>query len=188
MRRTVPALVLAAVLAASTALLMPVVLPGAPAPAVLTSADRAAIAHPGVGRGTELPLPAVLPSGPDAVARAYLRAAHGGEPADAGHSRRAAVVHAVPGGPAAAGAPVLDPPGAGERRIAEVDALEPAGSDAVRGRIAFVARVRTTTGAPGSAPRTAQWRTRVVLHRTPDGRWLVAADVPITPDTPDVDD
>lgn len=188
MRRGLPLLVLAAVLVAPLALLVPVFLPGEPSAAVLTSADRAAIGDPGVGRGADPVPPRTLPSSPSAVARAYLRAAHAAGPDDAGHSRRDAVPYAQPGSPAAAGTPVLDPPRPGERRIAEVDVLAPAGSDPVRGRTAFVAGIRTTTAAPGGAPRTERWRTRVVLHRGPDGRWLVTGDTPITPDTPDVDD
>ncbi|MBC3189878.1 hypothetical protein H7X46_02225 [Pseudonocardia sp. C8] len=186
MRRALPLLVLAAVLVAPLALLVPVFLPGEPPAAVLTSADRAAIGDPGVERGADPAPVAALPSSAAAVAVAHLRAAHAAGPDDTGRSRRDAVAHAEPGSPAAAGTPVLDPPGPGERRIAEVDALEPAGSG--RGRTAFVATVRTTTAAPGATPRTQRWRTRVVLRHGPDGRWRVTADAPITPDTPDVGD
>ncbi|BBF99514.1 MULTISPECIES: hypothetical protein [Pseudonocardia] len=181
------AVLLAAVLVVPVAVLVLVVLPGDPSPAgVLSVDDRAALADPGPERGPDPRRPAVPPSSPEAVARAYLVAAHGAAPDPAERTRRDAVGYATPAG--GAGFPVLDPPGAGERRIAVVDALEPAGTDPVRGRVAFVAEVRTTTAALGATPRTERWRTRVVLHRDPAGRWLVAADTPITPDTPDVGD
>lgn len=107
-------LVLAAVLVAPLALLLPAFRPEPPAPAVLTSADRAA--------------------------------------------------------------------------IGEVAEPVPAAHDAVRGRAPFVAELRTRTAAPGAVPRVERWRTRVVLHRGPDGRRRVRSDTAITPDTPDVDD
>ncbi|ANY06256.1 hypothetical protein AFB00_08040 [Pseudonocardia sp. HH130630-07] len=181
-------LVLAAVLVVPVVILVPVFLPGDSGPAVLTSADREAIGDPGLDRGADPVPPAALPSAAESVARAYLRAAHGGDPGDDGRSRRDAVAYAAPGSPAALGAPVLDPPGPGERRIAEVEALDPAGTATGGDRTAFVAQVRTTTAAPGAAPRTERWRTRLVLHRGIDGRWAVAADTPITTDTPDVND
>ena len=178
---------IALVLLAPVTVLLLVVAPGAAPPdgGVLTVDDRTALGDPGPDRGPDPPVPAVLPASPEAVARAYLAAAHGGAPGSAGTTRRDAAGYAIPGG---AGFPVLDPPGPGERRIAVVEALEPAGSDPVRGRVAFVAGIRTTTAAVGAPPRTERWRTRVVLHRGPAGRWLVAADTPITPDTPDVGD
>lgn len=181
-------LVLAAVLVAPLALLLPGSRPEPPAPAVLTSADRAAIGEPGPVRGPDPAPPRAVPAAPAAVARAYLRAAHAAGPDDAGRTRRDAVPFAEPGSPAAVGAPVLDPPRPGERRLAEVGEPAPAGHDPVRGRAAFVAEVRTSTAAPGAVPRVERWRTRVVLHRGPDGDWLVHTDTAITPDTPDMDD
>jgi len=178
---------LGAVLLVPVVVLLVVVVPGGGPPpgGVLSADDRSALGDPGPERGPEPPVPAVLPAAPEAVARAYLVAAHGAGPDAAGRTRRDAAGYAVPGG---TGFPVLDPPGAGERRIAVVEALEPAGSDPARGRRAFVAEVRTSTAVLGTAPRTERWRTRVVLQRDAGGRWLVTADTPITPDTPDVGD
>lgn len=181
---------LLAALAVPVALLVAVAVPvtPSPSPSVLTAQDRSALGGPDLRRGPDPAVPAVLPSGPEAVVTAYLVAAHAAGNADAGRTRRDAVVLAEPGSPAAVGTPVLDPPGPGARRVAAVEELVPAGADPARGRLAFTAAVRAVTVAPGAAPRTDRWRTRVVLHRDPGGPWRVAADVPVTPDTPDVGD
>ncbi|MFP5072333.1 hypothetical protein ACLFMI_22045 [Pseudonocardia nantongensis] len=175
-------------LALPVALLVPVLAPAGPSASVLTARDRAALGGPDLGRGPDPTAPALLPAAPEAVARAYLVAAHAAGPDDAGRTRRDAVVLAEPGSPAAVGTPVLDPPGPGARRVAVVDGLVPAGTDPDRGRLAYLAAVHTVTARPGAAPRTERWRTRVVLHRDPGGRWRVAADAPVTPDTPGVGD
>lgn len=189
MNRRLPVLLgLLAALALPVALLVPVFGPADPSPSVLSSQDRAALGGPDLERGPDPEPPALLPSAPEAVARAYLAAAHAADDDDAGRTRRDAVVLAEPGSPAAVGTPVLDPPGPGARRVAAVEDLVPSGADPARGRLAFLASVRAVTAAPGSAARTERWRTRVVLHHDPGGRWRVAADVPVTPDTPDVDD
>lgn len=188
MNRRLPLLLgLLVALVVPVALLVPA-LAAPPSGSVLTPDDRAALGGPDLERGPDPAVPLVAPSAPDAVARAYLVAAHGAAPDDAGRTRRDAVVLAAPGSPAAVGTPVLDPPGPGARRIAAVDELVPAGADPARGRLAFLASVRAVTAAPGAVARTDRWRTRVVLHRDPGGRWLVATDSPVTPDTPDVGD
>ncbi|MBN9759031.1 hypothetical protein Ae406Ps2_3177 [Pseudonocardia sp. Ae406_Ps2] len=188
MRRSLPLLVLAAVLAVPLALLVPALLPGPPSQAVLTSADRDALGDPGPVRGPEPAVPATRPSSPGAVARAYLVAAHGTGAGAAGGTTLDGTPYALPGSPAAAGAPVLDPPPPGSGRTAEVEDLDEGATDWARGRTALVATVRTTTSGPGTAPEVRRWRTRVVLALDAAGHWLVTADTPITTDTPDVDD
>ncbi|MEJ8281159.1 hypothetical protein [Pseudonocardia spirodelae] len=186
MRRSVPLLVLAAVLALPLAVLVPAFLPAPPSQAVLTSADRDALGDPGPERGADPAVPATRPSAPAAVARAYLVAAHG-TGAD-GRTARAGAPYALAGSPAEVGAPVLDPPPPGTHRVAGVESLDESATDWARGRTALVATVRTTTTGPGAGSDVRRWRTRVVLQLDPAGRWLVVADTPITTDTPDVDD
>ena len=102
MRRPLPLLVLAAVLAVPLALLVPALLPGPPSQAVLTSADRDALGDPGPVRGAEPPVPATRPSSPGAVARAYLVAAHGTRAGAAAGTTLDGTPYALPGSPAAA--------------------------------------------------------------------------------------
>lgn len=187
--RRLPVLLgLAGALTVLAVLLATAYAPAPPSPSVLSAEDRAVLGGPDLERGADPAVPALLPSAPDAVARAYLVAAHGAAPSDAGRTRRDAVVLAEPGSPAAVGTPVLDPPAPGARRVAAVEELVAAGSDPARGRLAYLASLRAVTADPGAAPRIERWRTQVVLHRDPGGRWRVAADVPVTPDTPDVGD
>jgi hypothetical protein len=184
-RRLVP------VLASITAVLVSVGIgvwlfaPG-PSPSVLSSDDRAVLGGPDLDRGD--PPPAVgyaVPDGAEAVARAYLVAAYAAGPSDAGRTRLDAARYAEPGSPpAVVGVAVVDPPPAGARRVAVVEALTAAASDPEGTRQAFLATVRTTTGAPGEPARSDRLLTRVVVHRQPDGRWLVVAESPDTPDTP----
>ncbi|RZT83760.1 hypothetical protein EV383_0578 [Pseudonocardia sediminis] len=157
-----------------------------PPDTVLSSEDRAALGGPDVDRGDE---PAAVgyavPSEPDAVARAYLVAAYGAAPGDAGRTRRDAVRYAEPGSPpAVVGVPVLDAPAPGARRVAVVEGLTPSAAAPDGTRRAYLASVATSTGAPGESVRTARLRTQIVVHRQPDGRWLVVAETPDTADTP----
>lgn len=153
---------------------------------VLSSEDRAALGGPDIGRGDEPPeVGYPVPAEPDAVARAYLVAAYAAAPGDSGRTRRDAVRYAEPGSPpAVVGVPVLDAPAPGARRVAAVEALTPSAAAPDGTRRAFLAAVRTSTGAPGGAVRTARLRTQIVVHRQPDGHWLVVAETPDTADTP----
>lgn len=157
-----------------------------PSPSVLSSDDRAVLGGPDVDRGEEPPAVAyAVPDGAEAVARAYLVAAYAAGAPDTGRTRLDAARYAEPGSPpAVVGVAVVDPPPAGARRIAAVEDLTAVASDPERTRQAFLATVRTTTGAPGTTARSQRLRTRVVVHRQPDGRWLVVAETPDTPDTP----
>ncbi|WP_224392534.1 hypothetical protein [Pseudonocardia sp. ICBG1293] len=188
MRRSLPLFVLAAVLTVPLALLVPALLPGPPSQAVLTSADRDALGDPGPLRGPEPAVPATRPSSPGAVTRAYLVAAHHAGADATGGTTLDATPYALPGSPAAAGAPVLDPPPPGAQRTVEVERLDEGATDWSRGRTALVATVRTTTAGPATPAELRRWRTRVVLQLDEAGHWLVTADTPITTDTPDVDD
>jgi len=157
-----------------------------PSPSVLSSDDRAALGGPDVDRGD--PPPAVaysVPDGAEAVARAYLVAAYGAGPGDAGRTRLDATRYAEQGSPpAVVGVTVLDPPPPGTRRIGAVEDLTATATDPGGTRRAFLATVRTTTAAPGEPARSERLRTQVVVHRQADGRWLVVAETPDTPDTP----
>lgn len=157
-----------------------------PSPSVLSSDDRAALGGPDVDRGD--PPPTVgyaVPDGAEAVARAYLVAAYAAGPSDAGRTRLDATRYAEPGSPpAVVGVTVVDPPRAGTRRVAAVEGLSLAASDPGGTRQSLLATVRTTTAAPGEPAESARLRTRVVVHRQPDGRWLVVSETPDTPDTP----
>lgn len=184
----VPALAAGAVVAAVTA--GGLLLAGPPGPdgeprlgAALSARDRAVVAAPLVGRGAEaVPAdPAVDPTDPAAVARAYLVAAHSARPDDADRTHLRAAGYAVPGTPpAAVGILVLDAPPAGTRRVAEVTALELAAADRGNRRRGYVATVRTST-AGGPPVDRARY---VVLARTSGERWLVAAESPATRDLP----
>ncbi|MDN5919692.1 MAG: hypothetical protein L0I76_32105 [Pseudonocardia sp.] len=153
---------------------------------VLSSGDRAALGGPDIDRGDEPPAVGyAVPDEPDALARAYLVAAYGAGPGDSGRTRRDAVRYAEPGSPpAVVGVLVLDAPAPGARRVAVVEALTRSATARDGTRRAFLAAVRTSTGAPGEAVRTARLRVRIVVHRQPDGRWLVVAETPDTADNP----
>lgn len=157
-----------------------------PSPSVLSSEDRAVLGGPDVDRGDPGPDVAYpVPDGADAVARAYLVAAYAAGAGDAGRTRLEATRYAEPGSPlAVVGVTVVDPPPPGARRVAAVEELAEVASDPGDTRRAFLASVRTTTGAPGEPARSDRLRTRVVVHRQPDGRWLVVSETPDTADTP----
>jgi hypothetical protein len=182
-RRVVPVLASIAAVLVAVGIGVWLFTPG-PSPSVLSSDDRAVLGGPDLDRGD--PPTAVgyaVPDGAEAVTRAYLVAAYAAGPSDAGHTRLDAVRYAEPGSPpAVVGVAVVDPPPAGARRVAVVEELTAAASDPARQ--AFLATVRTTTGAPGEPARSERLLTRVVVHRQPDGRWLVVAETPDTPDTP----
>lgn len=155
-----------------------------PAP-VLDPQDRAALGGQDIVRGDPPAVTYPVPADPDAVARGYLVAAYAATPGDAGRTRLDAARYAEPGSPpAVVGVPVLDPPVQGARRVAAVDALVPASAAPQRARLSYLAEVRMTTGSPGAAVRTSLLRTQIVVHRQPDGRWLVVAETPDTADTP----
>ncbi|WP_214368061.1 hypothetical protein [Pseudonocardia sp. H11422] len=161
-----------------------------PLGAVLSDDDRTELAAPTVGRGRDDPVvdPGVPPTDPDAVARAYLVAAHGAVGEDAGRTHRRATGYAEPASvPAQVGVVVLDAPPPGAVRTAAVTSLELVAADRRDVRRGYRATVSTTTGPPG-APEAALHRGEIasylVLARQPDGRWLVSAETPATPATP----
>ena len=126
--------------------------------------------------------PAVDLTDPEAVARAYLVAAHSLVPGDAGHTQRRA-----------AGVRPAGQPGGRRRRRARsaapaptaravVTGLEPAGADGERR--GYRAALRTATARPGGPVAAARQQALVVLARSPDGRWRVVAET--TGDHPDL--
>jgi hypothetical protein len=157
-----------------------------PLGAALSEQDRRLLDAPSVARGRPAAPtdPGVDPADPEAVARAYLVAAHGAFFEDAGRTHLRAAGYAVPGTPpAVVGVLVLDAPPAGSPRVAEVTALELAAADRGNRRRGYLATVTTTTGGP-----PAVLERYVVLAHQPDGRWLVAAESPATPDLPSGED
>jgi hypothetical protein len=129
--------------------------------------------------------PAVDLTAPEVVARAYLAAAHSLTPEDAGHTHLRGAAYAVPGSPpATVGVVVVDPPPPGSARTATVTALELAAADHGGTRRGYRAEVGTATGPPGGEVTVGLVERFVVLANQPDGRWLVAADSPATPDLP----
>jgi hypothetical protein len=154
---------------------------------VLSEEDRIALDAVPVERGEPAAPtdPAVDPTDPEAVARAYLAAAHSTAPEDAGHTHLRGAAYAVPGSPAATvGVVVVDPPPPGSVRTATVTALELAAADQGNNRRGYRAEVGTATGPPGGPLTVGVVERYVVLAHQPDGRWLVAADSPATPDLP----
>jgi hypothetical protein len=159
---------------------------GDPPPGAALSADdrRALDARP-VGRGEPGPPadPTVDLRNPDAVARAYLTAAYSVQPDDAGRTHLRAAGYAVPGTPpATVGVLVLDPPPAGTARTATVTALDQLAADDADDRRGYRAEISTATGPPGGPAATDRLVRQVVLAHRPDGRWLVAAESPPSPD------
>jgi hypothetical protein len=155
---------------------------------VLSGQDRAELGAVEVRRGADpAPVdPAVDLTDPEAVARAYLAAAHTIRPGDAGRTQLRAAGYAVPGSPAAAvGVVVLDPPPGGQQRTATVTGLRLTAADASGGRRGYRAEVGTATGAPGGPQSVDLATSWIVLALQADGRWLVAAD---TPDLPSGED
>jgi hypothetical protein len=150
---------------------------------VLSDSDRGELAAAPVLRGAEpaQPDPTVDLSDPEAVARAYLAAAHSVLPGDAGHTQLRAAVYAQPASPVASvGVFVLDPPPPGAYRSAEVTALQPVGADG--NRRGYHAELATSTGPPGGPRTAALARALVVVAQQADGRWLVVAETTESPD------
>ncbi|HVL83549.1 MAG TPA: hypothetical protein VM367_04530 [Pseudonocardia sp.] len=184
--RCLPPLVAGPVVAAVVAGTMLIATPDRPdeAPplgAALSESDRRALDASPPARGG--PAAAVDPgvdlTDPATVARAYLVAAHGAVPEDAGRTHLRAAGYAVPGTPAATvGVVVVDPPGPGSRRVAEVTALDLAAADRGDRRRGYLAAVLTRVGGQADVVLERY----VVLARQPDGRWLVAAESAATPD------
>jgi hypothetical protein len=194
--RRVP--LLAALAAAAVAVMTLVLVGGAAAGVVppsgdpplggtLSEDDRVALDAPSVQRGAPPVPPArgVDLTDPEAVARAYLAAAHSVTPADSGRTHRRAAGYAAPGtAPGAVGEVVLDPPPPGALRTAAATALELVAVDHDDVRRGYRAEVGTATGPPGGEVVVELVTRYVVLARQGDGRWLVAADSPATPDLP----
>jgi hypothetical protein len=151
---------------------------------VLSDDERRALAAEPALRGADAaPVdPAVDLTDPAAVARAYLVAAHSLVPGDADHTQRRATGYARPGGPAAVGVVVLDPPPPGAHRTAVVTGLELAGASGERR--GYRAALRTETARPGGPVAVARQQALVVLARSPDGRWRVVAETTGDPDLP----
>lgn len=158
-----------------------------PTGAALSSEDRLVLEAAPVVRG-ELAAPvdpAVDLRDPEAVARAYLAAAHSVEPGDTGRTHLRAAGYAAPGSPAAAvGVVVLDAPAAGSIRTAAVTALELVAADRADVRRGYRAELGTATGPAGGPFSVAVVVRHVVLARQPDDRWAVTADSSATPDLP----
>ena len=156
-----------------------------PVGAALSSDDRHALSPVPVHRGAPAePLdPTVDLHDPEAVARAYLVAAHSVSAADTGRTQLRAAGYAVPGNPpGAVGVIVLDAPGDGAVATAAVTALELVAVDREDRRRGYRAELGVATGPPGAAPAVTLVTRDVVLAREPDGRWLVAADTTATVD------
>ncbi len=182
-RMATAALAAAAVVVLVVAGLAALLRPDEPGGAVLSDDDRRALAAAPALRGADAgPVdPAVDLTDPEAVARAYLVAAHSLVPGDADHTQRRATGYARPGSPAAVGVVVLDPP-PGAHRTAVVTGLEPAGASGERR--GYRAALRTETARPGGPVAAARQQALVVLARSPDGRWRVVAETTGDPDLP----
>jgi hypothetical protein len=187
------ALVAAALVVVVVALAVPLLLRpdgdgGPPLGAVLDGPDRQVLDAVPILRGAAAPPadPAVDPTDPVAVARAYLVAARSAGADDAGRTRLQAASYAAPGSPpAAVGVLVLDPPPRGQVRTAAVSTLDLVAADGADRRRGYVAGVTTATGPPGGPFVPAVATAYVALTRQPDGRWLVTTD---TSELPEGDD
>jgi hypothetical protein len=158
-----------------------------PGAVTLDAADRRAVAAEPVLRGADAPAadPGVTFTDPEAVARAYLQAAHSVEPADGGRTHLRAAPYAVPGTAAATvGVLVVDAPQAGSVRRATVRSLELVAADRGDRRRGYLAAIETRTTSPGATAADRVLTGHVVVARQPDGRWLVAAETPENPDLP----
>lgn len=153
--------------------------------AALSTADRRDLDAAPVERGADAPPvdPSVDLGDPEAVARAYLVAAHSLGPDDAGRTHLRGAGYAVPGSPpATVGVLVLDPPPPGTVRRASVVGLELVAADVADRRRAYLATVETGTGPVDGPAEITVTTGHVVLTHQPDGRWLVVSDTPENPD------
>ena len=148
--------------------------------AALSGPERAEVAGPPVQAGDAAPAadPTVVFTDPEAVARAYLVAAHSHLAPDAGRTNRRGLPYAVPGGPdGSVGVVVLDAPLPGQVSVAAVDGLALFGTSPAADRRGYRADYRIALGSAGALGPPGPVRTRyLVLVRQADGRWLVAVD------------
>ena len=183
-RMATAALAAAAVVVLVVAGLAALLRPDEPGGAVLSDDDRRALAAAPALRGADAaPVdPAVDLTDPEAVARAYLVAAHSLVPGDAGHTQRRATGYARPGSPAAVGVVVLDP-----RRPAPTARPSSPGWSS-RGPTATAAATarRCAPRPPGPAARSRSPDSRPSSSWPggPDGRWRVVAETAGDPDLP----
>jgi hypothetical protein len=158
-----------------------------PLGAAISEEDRIALDALPVERG-DAPAavdPTVDLTDPEAVARAYLATAYSITSGDTGRTHLRAAGYAVPGtAPGTVGVLVVDPPPPGSLRTAAVTALALVAADHDGLRRGYRAEVGTATGPPDGAVVFDLHTRYVVLARQPNGRWLVAADSPATPDPP----
>ena len=145
--------------------------------AVLSPADRDALAPAPVGQGAEPagPDPAVDFTDPRAVATAYVAAAYSLTPDDAGRTNRRGTPYAAPSTPPnTVGVLVLAPPPAGHNAVATVTDVAQVSGEPTDTRRGYLVGYRTALG-PAGAPgdRTTRY---LLLVRQFDGRWLVAGD------------
>ena len=156
-----------------------------PLGAVLSEEDRRELDAPAIERGDPPPPPdpAVDFTNPEAVARAYLVAAHSVTAADAGRTSLRAAAYAAPGTPpASVGRIVVDPPEPGSVRTAAIDGINLVAASDDGHRRGYLATVRTMTGPPGASdPVVTTVTAYVALTLQPDGRWLVGAESPDPP-------
>jgi hypothetical protein len=148
--------------------------------AALSGPERAELAGTPIQAGDATPVtdPAVVFTDPEAVARAYLVAAHSHAAADAGRTNRRGMPYAVAGGPdGGVGIVVLDAPPPGQVSVAAVEDLALFASSPEGDRLGYRAAYRVAMGPPGALGPPGPVRTRyLVLVRQADGRWLVAVD------------
>ena len=152
--------------------------PDEPGGAVLSDDDRRALAAAPALRGADAaPVdPAVDLTDPEAVARAYLVAAHSLVPGDADHTQRRATGYARPGSPAAVGVVVLDPP-PGAHRTAVVTG-PPANAAATGRRCAPRPPAPAVRSRPPDSRPSSSWPGA----RTADGAsWRRPQATPISP-------
>jgi hypothetical protein len=148
--------------------------------AALSGPERSELAGPPVQAGEAMPAtdPAVVFTDPEAVARAYLVAAHSQVAADAGRVNRRGMPYAVAGGPdGGIGVVVLDAPPPGQVSVVTIADLALFATSPQGERLGYRAAYRIAVGPPGALGPPSSVRTRyLVLARQADGRWLVTVD------------
>jgi len=147
--------------------------------AVLSPADRDALAPAPVGQGAEPagPDPSVDLTDPRAVATAYVVAAYSLRDGDAGRTNRRATPYAAPNTPPnTVGVLVLAPPPAGQDAVAQVTDVTQVSGEPTDTRRGYLVGYRTSA-RPDAARAPGDRTTRyLLLVRQFDGRWLVAGD------------